>query len=213
MSFLSYIFPRTIVRTSTSYNRDIRVIEDAGSYKLMVNGIHQSSEYIRKFWTHAVTHLHVTEGMQCKNILYLGVAGGTIVHILSKMFPRAQMTGVDIDAVMIELGKKYFGLGQMQNLSFVTADAKSYIGKTKGKFDLIVVDIYLARDLPDFLRDKKFLGDIRSKLLPHGHMLMNYLRDGEYKDKAEDLDEKLKDVFREVHHTNYLNNRFFLARK
>lgn len=179
----------------------------------MVNGIHQSSEYIRGFWTYAVEHLHVASISPHNQILILGVAGGTIIHILSKKFPKAVLTGVDIDAVMIEMGKKYFGLEEMRNLSFVCADARSYVGKTKKKFDLVVVDIYIARDLPDFLLDQVFLKNIRSILAPRGYVLINYLRDGEYEKKAYILEKKLRNIFKIVHHTNYLNNRFFLARK
>ena len=188
-------------------------MEDAGKNKLLVNGIHQSSEYIRKFWTHAVAHLGVANIAPPKKIVILGVAGGTIIHILSKMFPKAALTGVDIDSVMIEMGKKYFSLGNIPNLFLVTCDARSFVSKSKGKYDLVVVDIYLARDLPNFLCDRKFLGDVRASLAPHGYVLINYLRDGEYEKKAQELEKKLQDIYTEVRYTNYLNNRFFLARK
>lgn len=179
----------------------------------MVNGIHQSSEYIRRFWMHAVKYLHVASITPHRKILFLGVAGGTIIHILSEIFPTAVMTGVDIDSVMIEMGKKYFGLSRIRNISFVAADAKVYVQRQRRIFDLIVIDIYVARDLPDFLRDKKFLENIRLRLAPRGYVLMNYLRDGEYTKKAEDLEKKFKRIFNEVQHVDYLNNCFFLARK
>ncbi len=195
------------------YNADIRVIKDAGKNKLTVNGVHQSSQYIYTFWNYAVEHLHVTRRLSAKKIVVFGVAGGTIIHILSTVFPKAQIVGVDIDAVMIELGMKYFGLRDIPNLRLITADARKFVRKSKEKYDVVVIDIYIARDLPDFLRDTKFLKEVRAMLSPHGYILMNYLRDGEYEEKVKDLEKKLHAIYSEVHHTNYLNNRFFLARK
>ena len=195
------------------YNGDIRVINDAGKNKLLVNEVHQSSGYIYKFWNHAVHTLLIARNVQNKKILILGVAGGTVIHILSRLFPKAQMIGVDIDSVMIEIGKRYFGLSGIPHLSLVTADANAYIHKSQKKFDLIIVDVYVARDLPDFLRERKFLRAIRTRLASGGYVLINYLRDGEYGEKVKELEKNLTHVFDEVHYTNYLNNRFFLARK
>lgn len=214
MDWLSYVLPQLLIKTSSRFNLDIRVVKDAGKNKLMVNGIHESSEYIAKFWSQAIKRLEVNSKMRVKNILIFGVAGGTVIHMLSKIFPHAHMLGVDIDTTMIDLGKKYFDLDQISNLSFVTADAKKYVqAKHEQVYDLIVVDIYIGRDLPDFLRDQKFLFGVEKNLVPGGYVLMNYLRDGEYEKKAKDLEKKLQKAFPHVTSADYLNNRFFLARK
>ena len=196
------------------HNGDIRVIEEAGSYKLLVNGAHESSAYIAKFWGHALKHLQLPQPKKIKNILIFGVAGGTVIRMLARTYPHAHMIGVDIDSVMIDLGKKYFALDTIVNLSLKVADARMYIQKRHAqKYNLIVIDVYIGRDLPDFLQDMKFLRGVATMLSPQGHILVNYLRDGEYEQKAQNLENVLKDIFSEVHHTNYLNNRFFLARK
>jgi predicted O-methyltransferase YrrM len=53
MSFLSYIFPQEVYRSSSKFSSDIRVIEDCGSLRLLVNGIEQSGKYIDKILNRA----------------------------------------------------------------------------------------------------------------------------------------------------------------
>ena len=47
------------------------------------------------------------------------------------LYPHAQITGVDIDAVMLSLGKKYFGLSDIPQLSLIVADAKDFVQRSK----------------------------------------------------------------------------------
>src|SRR3989344_2102034 len=113
MTWFSYIFPQTILRTSSKYNDDIRVNEERGKLKLLVNGSRESGEYIEKLWKEAFAAFGFGGlGSVTPSILVLGVAGGTVIHLLRRMFPAAAITGVDIDDVMLDIGRTYFGLGE-----------------------------------------------------------------------------------------------------
>ena len=68
-----------------------------------------------------------------RRILVLGVAGGTIIRLLHDAYPTAEIIGVDIDRVMIELGKKYFGLKNIPKLTFIVDDAKDFVMKSQVK--------------------------------------------------------------------------------
>ncbi|MFM7895987.1 MAG: spermidine synthase, partial [Flavobacterium sp.] len=58
------------------------------------------------------------------SILVLGVAGGSVIETLKKEIKfEGKITGVEIDADVIELAKKYFGLGSYKNVSIVNDDA------------------------------------------------------------------------------------------
>ncbi len=213
MHWLTFLFPRTIVRTSSPYNRDICVIEDRMRYKLLVNGIHESSDYIAGFWQVALDGLQVKKLPAVQDVLVLGVAGGTVIHMLHHFFPNASMHGVDIDATMIRLGKTYFGLDTIKNLTFSVADAEVYVQKQKpASYTLIVLDLYIARHIPSFIADMKFLARVKRLLRPGGALLINYLRDGDYETKAVHLEKNLQKIYTRVSHIDHLNNRFFLAR-
>src|SRR3990167_925734 len=101
MDWRSYIYPQTIERFSTVYNHDIRVVEDHGKLKILVNGSPQSGPYIEKLWKNALRSFGFPKKIVPKSILVLGIAGGTVIHLLHQWYPEAKITAVDIDQTMI----------------------------------------------------------------------------------------------------------------
>ena len=201
MSFVSYVIPQILGRFSSTYNSDIRVVEESGKPKLLVNGSRQSGRYIEWLWRKAFSSFPIG---QYTSILVLGVGGGTVIHMLSKLFPDVHITGVDIDAKMIEIGKKYFGLSQIRNLKLIAADAKSF--KTT-QYDFVIVDLFIGRHIPDFVSSEFFLKRLKGKTV-----VINYLRELEYLEKSKKLEKQLKNVFGEVRDYQIERNRFFFAR-
>lgn len=206
MTLASYIFPRTVARFSTKYNQDIRVVEESGKCKLLVNGSRQSGAYIEWLWKKALTAFRLGS---CRSILVLGVGGGTVIHLLHKRYPQAHITAVDIDSTMIEIGKRYFALGGIPNLTLVCADAKDFVEK-KTKFDLIVVDLFVGRHIPEFVRQKNFLTTLKER---GSVVVINYLRELEYEEQSMNLKKALKAIFGNVRDFSIERNRFFLAQR
>lgn len=213
MKWLSYVVPQTLARPSSSYNPDIRVQIEKGSYKLLVNGSRESGPYIAELWQYAMNQLGFTNNLPVKKILILGVAGGTVIHKLHDMFPDAGMTGVDIDPVMIDIGKKYFGLGAIKNLLLVVSDANEFVAKKKkSMYDLVILDVFIGREIPDFASSVKFLQLVKGLLKPGGRLFINYLREEEYAVKAETLSKRLSSEFGDVRWIDRYNNRFFMVK-
>lgn len=214
MSWVSYLFPRIVLRTKSSYNRDIRVIEEAGRLKLLVNGSRQSGPYIEKLWRYALDHFRIDDDQVVKRILVLGVGGGTVIHLLHKIFPKAAITGVEIDPVMIDLGKKYFGLDRSL-VNVFQADAHKYVHKYVQKraqpFDLIIIDLFVGREIPAFVSSKQFLKELRRLKGESGRIIINYLREQEYSVLSDKLEVKLREFFALVQDAALGNNRFFFV--
>lgn len=213
MSLLSFVFPRLVLRTSSPHNRDIRVLFEQGHYKLLVNGSRQSGEYIKELWQHALSEFGILPSPDVKRILILGVAGGTVIHLLSRIYPHASIDAVDIDGTMIEIGKKYFGLDTVGNLRIVRADAGQFVAETAKQWDLIVIDLYIGASIPPFVADPKFLSRVRSGLSPHGQTLINYLYEFEYRKLSDLFFQKLTEIFSSARDTKIYNNRFFCVVK
>lgn len=212
MRWLSYLVPQTVAIVSSPYNALIRINLESGQYKLLVNGARESGQYIRELWKHAFSTLGMPISRPMKKILVLGVAGGTVIHMLHDMYPEANITGVDIDQVMIDVGKKYFGLGDIKNLHCVRDDAKVFIRSYKGKpFDLIVIDIFIGPDVPDFVTSLSFESTVKKILSKQGRTIINYLQQPGYEEKAPKLKKILRTLYKTVRHVNRFNNRFFLA--
>lgn len=212
-NWLTYIIPRTVLKTSSRFNPDIRVNVESGAYKLLVNGSRESGTYIAELWQYAMEHLHVTSDLPIKQILVLGVAGGTVIHMLHDTFPMAKIIGVDIDPVMLDIGKKYFGLGLIKKLTLMNQDAQAFVMKKIPKYDLVVLDVFIGREIPAFASSEKFLQSVKRMITPGGRLFINFLREDEYGAKAEILASRLRLLFADVRSADRFNNRFFLAQK
>ena len=223
MHWISYLFPLAILRTSSKYNRDIRINQERGKLKLLVNGSRQSGKYIEKLWKRAfaafgfgglVSGLKLPQGLT-PSILVLGVAGGTVIHLLKNMYPEAAITGVDIDEAMLDIGRRYFVLGNVKRLALVHRDARQYVteaAKRKKQFDLIITDLFFGREIPDFVSSHAFLRQLRQILKKDGALVINYLRESEYGKRSDSFMEMLQTIFAVVQDFSLYHNRFFNAR-
>lgn len=211
---LSYIIPQTLYTISSKYNKDIQVAFDRGSKRLLVNGICESGEEVRKFWTYAIPTLGIDTLSKIKKILVLGVAGGTIISDFHKIFPNAAIIGVEIDSVMISVGKQYFGIDEIPNFHIICADAEKFVKRDhKIVFDLIVIDLYIARDIPSFVSRASFIRQVYALLNPKGSVFINYLKELDNPLDKKSLSHVLRDTFQTVRVADYQYNRFFLAIK
>jgi spermidine synthase len=130
------------------------------------------------------------------SVLLLGVAGGSVIETLNKDFNyKGQITGVEIDAAVLELANKYFGLNQWSNVDYLVTDAHQFVGTTKKTFDLIIVDIFQDTKMPSFLFEPAFQDQLLRILNGSGIILFNTM-------VTSDLDAKRNqdyiDYFREL---------------
>ena len=62
-----------------------------------------------------------------KKVAVLGLGGGALCTYLHHAFPSFTIDGVEIDPVMVQLAKKYFGFNPSSNLRAHVADAYHFI--------------------------------------------------------------------------------------
>lgn len=214
--WFSYFYPHTLTRFSSKYNKDIHVVGVSWQNSLYVDGSAQSGLYIHRLWRTALKSFRINQHHPPKNILICGVGGGTIIHLLHALYPNATMVGVDIDKDMIDVGRKYFGLGDIQTLTLIARDARDFIRdgiKKRILFDLIVIDIFIGKHLPPFLVEQSFWESVKNLLNEKGILLLNYLREDEYLSKSDKVERILTQLFTTVRDKIIYRNRFFLAIK
>jgi spermidine synthase len=106
--------------------------------------------------------------------LVLGVAGGSVIKTLvDEIKFKGKITGVEIDATVIDIANRYFELDKIQNLEIVIDDAFEFVLKTKLKYDLIIIDIFEDTSMPTFLFQDFFIIRINSLLNLNGFILFN----------------------------------------
>lgn len=134
------------------------------------------------------------------------------MHLLHGMYPEAAMTGIDIDPVIIGLGRRYFGLDTLP-LTIRTADASHFVNVGKPSlYDLVVLDLFVGTNIPAFVEEEKFLRKVKRMVAPKGVLLINYLREEAFTTRVNNLEQILRILFPHVTYVDRRYNRFFLAR-
>ncbi len=204
MSWL-HLGPKIIERRRSEYSGDVKVISGWG-YKYIATGmLTQSGGLVKEVWEGVLSKY----GQKNKSWLILGLAGGTIAKTISDKLRPEKITGVEIDPLMIDLGKKYLDLTKIPCLEIINADAHSYIMNQKSCFDFILVDMYYGDQLPVFVYSDKFLRKL--KLLGSCVIFNHLFYDPEKQAKAGDLVEKLKIIFPRVELARKLTNLLIIC--
>ena len=110
-----------------------------------------------------------------KSILMLGVAGGTALRTLRHLLPDVSLTGIDLDAELIDLAREEMQLGET-GAEIIIADAYSWMKNNTRTFDIIIDDLYLAGE-EDVFRSASCDGDwldlLKRSLAPGGILAVN----------------------------------------
>lgn len=211
----SYFFPQVIVKTGSAYNRDIQVIESFGRKQLFVNGIQQTGQYVTGLFRRGLRALSLWHRGPMDSVLVLGVGGGGIFSQIRRYFPRANLTGVDIDAVILMLASSYFGLSHISHLELVNLDARKYLASRRGEtshFDCVVIDLYIGNDVPEFVTKQPFIDAVRKVLRPDGSLMINYFHALHQPRESERFGRLLHKIFQEVRVMPNKRNIFFFCR-
>lgn len=107
-------------------------------------------------------------------VLILGLGAGSVVHILHKEWHYdVHITGVEKDPIVIAAGKKYFGLQESEYLQIINTDALEFVDHCQGVFGIIIVDLYVGKDVPTKFEQESFIRKLSELLDKPGVMMFN----------------------------------------
>jgi spermidine synthase len=187
----------------SKFNGNLRVVKSfgLGTY-IQSDGLTQSGGIVETFWKQTLGKVK-NSPIIVHRVLVLGLGGGTVVKLIKNNWPDAKITGVDIEPLIIELGRKYLGLDNA-NLEIKIQDAAKPIS---GRFDLVIVDLYRGDKYPKKFEDEKFLKMLSNYKL----VIFNRLYYKEKKTEAEEFGDKLKKVFKNVEYFRPVTNLMFIC--
>ena len=183
-----FLLPQLVESRQSKINGTIQVYKLWGKYSISVGNLTQSGGLVEQIWEKALKAV-ASYQLPVNSILILGLGVGTAAKIVRKYWPQAQITGVDIDPVMIEMGEKYLGL---EGAKIVIADAAEWIRKTDQKFDGVFVDVYQGKKIPESVTNKEFLENLRKR---GRWAIFNRLKMKEFRLKNETFKQKLIKIF------------------
>lgn len=203
---------KTLEEKTSKYNGDLKVVKTfgMGTY-IQSNGLTQSGGIVETIWKQTLKKLRNYE-LQINNCLILGLGGGTVAKLIRKNWPGAKITGVEIDPIMIDLGKKYLNLGETK-VDIKIIDAVNQIKNNKDKYDLIIVDLYNGDEFPKDFEDKSYISLIASHVSNRGIVVFNRLYYGGKRPKTVKFGNNLQKHFSRVDWFYPEANLMFLCSK
>jgi spermidine synthase len=106
-------------------------------------------------------------------VAILGNAAGTTARALGAYYPEASVDGVELDPAVSRVGRAYFAMDEIPQLTVHDADARPYLRATDRVYDLIVVDAYRQPYVPFYLATREFFSLVREHLAPGGIVALN----------------------------------------
>lgn len=209
-SFLQKIFGyRLLEEVESAINGRIRVIEDIDGRRVVAGGPTQSGGYMRKIWQEGLKEVRKRK-IRVKNCLILGLGAGTAAALVAKDWPEAKIVGVELDPIMVDLGKKYFDLSEISNLEVVIADAAEWVKKAGSQFDLILVDVYKGGRIPVEVRSEAYFNKLKRLKSKNGLLVFDLLV-SQRGEQAESFLQELKEVFPEYSRQKVATNLLCFA--
>ena len=108
-----------------------------------------------------------------KNILIIGLGGGTMSNTLHQLYPQSVITNVEIDPAVVKVARQYFGFIENQNVLSVIQDGRIFIKRAiikKQKYDWIILDAFNGDYIPEHLLTQEFIQETK-RLLNEGGVL------------------------------------------
>ena len=111
-----------------------------------------------------------------RDILVIGLGGGTLPMTYNSLLPDANITAIEIDESVSKVAKEYFGFKTSEKIKLVEKDARVFVKRAvrkEQKFDLIVLDAFNGDYIPEHLMTKEFLEEVKSLLTDDGVLVSN----------------------------------------
>jgi spermidine synthase len=106
-------------------------------------------------------------------VAILGNAAGTMARAYLELFPSTRVDGVEIDAELSDIGRRWFGLRDGPRLTLHHEDARPFLRATDARYDVIAIDAYRQPYIPFYLSTREFFELCRDRLAPGGTIVIN----------------------------------------
>ncbi|KAL5567447.1 hypothetical protein UlMin_024022 [Ulmus minor] len=167
----------------SNYN-DIMIVDTQKSRMLLLDSsynvhsiLHKHQKWTDSYWDQfASLPPIIPQGP----IAILGLGGGTAAHLMLDLWPALQLEGWEIDQILIDKARIYFGLSDLEKhtkaggiLNVHVGDALSPSVNIPGGYAGIVVDLFSDGEVLPQLQEVGTWLEISNWLMPNGRIMVN----------------------------------------
>lgn len=173
--------PGQVFESESAYNY-IEVIQNGTTTYLRLNegqGFHsqydnQTNFYKGPWEVFLLGPMFIEDFSKAKvnDILVVGMAAGTTISQAANVYPMANLTGIEIDPKIVEVGQTYFDLDP-GSARIMIGDGRYELRHVEGLQDLIIVDAYVPPYIPAHMVTKEFFEECGAILKEDGVITVN----------------------------------------
>ncbi|MCK8097476.1 fused MFS/spermidine synthase [Pseudoalteromonas sp. 1CM17D] len=111
-----------------------------------------------------------------KNVLIIGLGGGTLSNVIHALYPAAKIHNVEIDPAVLKVARNYFNFIENDTVTSSVQDGRIFIKRAaikKQKYDWIILDAFNGDYIPEHLLTKEFFEEVKSVLAEGGVIAAN----------------------------------------
>jgi spermidine synthase len=170
---------KVVYRKETRYH-GLAVVDDDESRYLRFDNSFQSGMWLeRPFDTRFEYTDYFALGLaynpDARNVLFLGLGGGSAPKRMWRDFPQLRLQVAEIDPVVVDVAYRYFELPRSPRLQVEVEDARRFLATDDRRWDLIAIDTFYSDSIPFHLTTLEFLDLVRSRLAPGGVVVTNVI--------------------------------------
>ncbi|KAJ4842994.1 hypothetical protein Tsubulata_037861 [Turnera subulata] len=184
-----------VVTAVRSMHNDIIIVDTAKARFLLLDSTHNVHSVLNKgqkwtgsYWDEFVTLPPIVpEGP----IAIYGLGGGTAAHLMLDVWPHLQLHGWEIDQMLIDKAREYFGLSDLETrtkaggiLNIHIGDALSSTDDNPTRYAVveclitndhvgIVIDLFSEGNVLAQLQEVATWLELNKKLMPNGRLMVN----------------------------------------
>jgi spermidine synthase len=151
--------------------------------------------YTRGIWDYFIAPALVNPAAE--DVLVIGFAGGTVAGQYLAL-TNASIVGVEIDPLVVRVGRDFFGVEESDRLEVVVADGRTFLTLIDRTYDIILMDAFNPPTIPFHLATREFFELVRAHLNPGGIFAANVPRYGEPAHVIDPICATLESVFEDV---------------
>jgi spermidine synthase len=118
-------------------------------------------------------HLVRAYNPRARDVLVIGLGGGSFPKRLWRDFPDMRIQSVELDPVVRDVAYRFFSLPRDERLQVAIDDGRRYLDRTDRRWDAILIDAFFADAVPFHLFTAEFMELVNTRLNPGGVVLTN----------------------------------------
>lgn len=173
---LSYLVPvRLYFATGGQENPILELCYYRGQYQLAtIDALYSDGDRYRP--VNVVCKHFANKLANVNSVLLLGTGLGSAVQVFRKRGYNPNFRMIDHDETILSWAKQILKPIDTQTIDTVCTDAETFIDEDHDTYDMLIVDIFKSRVVPDFVTTTEYLEKCKTHIKSGGCFAMNYIK-------------------------------------